>query len=291
MAELKHFKEFQSINDYDTYINGNPILPNVSFVGENQDVYYKNGEPTPPPHDYTQDYLTLTFLEDNGSISSYEDSVYFSTDGENWETSLENLSNGSIVYVKGDVKYFDGSSFSILEVSGRYNAEGNIMSIYDSENFSAITSFNSDERIAAVFAGTEIISAENVVFPATTLAPYCYFRMFLGCSSLVNAPELPATTLANFCYYEMFNGCTSLTTAPELPATTLTNGCYSDMFLGCSSLSSIRCLATDISATACTYSWVNGVSENGTFVKVSDVDWSGKTDYNGIPSGWQVVDV
>ena len=46
MSKLKHFKEFETYSDYKTYINGNPILPNVSFVS--QDVYYKDGEPTPP---------------------------------------------------------------------------------------------------------------------------------------------------------------------------------------------------------------------------------------------------
>ena len=45
--ELKYFKEFNTKSDYDTYINGDPILPNVSFVG--QDVYYKDGVPTPHP--------------------------------------------------------------------------------------------------------------------------------------------------------------------------------------------------------------------------------------------------
>ena len=34
--------------------------------------------------------------------------------------------------------------------------------------------------------------------------------MFQGCTSLTQAPELPATTLASYCYYSMFSGCTSL---------------------------------------------------------------------------------
>ena len=46
MSKLKHFKEFETYDEYETYINGKPMLPNVSFVGEN--VYYKDGVPTPP---------------------------------------------------------------------------------------------------------------------------------------------------------------------------------------------------------------------------------------------------
>ena len=34
--------------------------------------------------------------------------------------------------------------------------------------------------------------------------------MFLGCTSLTQAPALPATKLADYCYSYMFQGCTSL---------------------------------------------------------------------------------
>ena len=125
--------------------------------------------------------------------------------------------------------------------------------------------------------------------PATTLEPYCYQEMFKSCSSLTTAPELPATTLTEGCYYHMFESCSSLTTAPELPATTLVDGCYQYMFYNCASLNYIKCLATDISATDCTYSWVGNVASTGTFVKAASMnDWT--TGNNGIPSGWTVED-
>ena len=74
------------------------------------------------------------------------------------------------------------------------------------------------------------------LLPATTLASYCYYFMFSGCTRLTTAPELPATTLAEHCYLQMFNNCTSLTTTPRLPATTLKRGCYYGMFQRCKSL-------------------------------------------------------
>jgi hypothetical protein len=111
--------------------------------------------------------------------------------------------------------------------------------------------------------------------------------MFENCPSLVTAPVLPATELAEGCYMGMFKGCTSLTTVPELPATTLAEQCYCNMFYGCTSLNHITCLATDISATDCTYGWVDGVSSTGTFIKHPDMnDWT--TGESGIPSGWTV---
>jgi hypothetical protein len=87
----------------------------------------------------------------------------------------------------------------------------------------------------------------------------------------------------------MFYGCTSLTTAPELPATTLANGCYTQMFYGCSKLNYIKMLATDISASNCFESWVNGVSETGTFVKHKDMTTL-SSGTSGIPNGWDIID-
>jgi hypothetical protein len=86
----------------------------------------------------------------------------------------------------------------------------------------------------------------------------------------------------------MFRDCTSLTTAPELPATTLASECYREMFNRCTNLSSIKCLATDISASNCTLAWVNGVAASGTFTKAASMS-SWTEGVNGIPSGWNVV--
>ena len=133
---------------------------------------------------------------------------------------------------------------------------------------------------------TSLTTAPSVL-PATTLTNYCYAYMFRGCTSLETAPELPATKLATYCYNSMFYGCTSLITAPELPAKTLAGNCYRYMFYSCSSLNYIKCLATDISATNCTSSWLKGVASSGTFVKnASMTSWT--TGVNGIPTGWTV---
>jgi len=124
--------------------------------------------------------------------------------------------------------------------------------------------------------------------PATTLATSCYHTMFKGCTSLKTAPKLGARTMKQTCYFGMFQGCTSLTTAPELPATTLVQGCYQYMFYNCTKLNSIKCLATNISATKCTQDWVKSVAASGTFTKAASMtSWT--TGTGGIPSGWTVV--
>ena len=101
--------------------------------------------------------------------------------------------------------------------------------------------------------------------PAMTLATYCYNGMFSGCRNLTTAPALPAMTLATYCYLNMFSGCTGLTTAPALPATTLADYCYQDMFSGCSNLTILPALPATTLITGC----YNGMFRDCTKIKLS----------------------
>ena len=118
-----------------------------------------------------------------------------------------------------------------------------------------------DDRHRWILTGTDIKcigNIENLLNYATvesgahpTMADYCYYAMFKGCTALTKAPSLPATTLASYCYSYMFYGCTSFIQAPSLPATTLTNYCYSSMFYGCTSLIQAPALPATILADYC----------------------------------------
>lgn len=200
--------------------------------------------------------------------------------------TLINVSTGDIVKFKGDNTKYSRNSFGGSAV---FSAEGNIMSLIDSEGFATATTLDSELAFNNIFGSCKgLTSAENLILPATILSYECYSFMFANCTSLTTPPKLPATTLTTNCYSNMFVGCTSLTTAPELPATTLASSCYAEMFDGCTSLNYIKCLATDISASDCTYFWVYGVSSTGTFVKASSMNnWA--TGDSGIPSGWTVT--
>ena len=127
--------------------------------------------------------------------------------------------------------------------------------------------------------------------PATTLADYCYFRMFSGCTSLTKAPELPATELAYYCYYYMFNGCESLTTAPELKATTLAEFCYQCMFAFCTKLQSVTMLATNVSASYCLDDWLyeagTGASER-TLKVASQGVYNTIVNKSYLPAYWKI---
>ena len=311
---MDHINLFQTNVEFLSAYTNDYVEPWVSFTMENSGMSFNKSV---QPHDYSQDYLTFEVIS-GGTISSLVDGVLLSKDnGENWDTEITGLTSGDKVIAKGNVHQFGGNSEASFDFGDtRINVCGNIMSIYDSQNFRTITALNYVDSFEYLFLfGIQIISAENLVLPATTLSRSCYCAMFQGCTSLTTAPvlpaatlaekcytgmfsdcssltsaqELPATTLASECYSSMFYGCTSLTTAPELPATTLTNYCYRDMFNGCRSLNYIKCLATDISANDCTANWINGVAATGTFVKNPNMS-SWTTGTGGIPTNWTVED-
>ena len=119
----------------------------------------------------------------------------------------------------------------------------------------------------------------------------CYANMFNKCVSLrdVSNIELSADEIGTEACLQMFYYCESLMKAPVLKIKTLSDSCYKNMFKSCRRLNYIKCLATDISATDCTYDWLNGVSATGTFVKPANMSgWT--TGTSGIPAGWTVVD-
>lgn len=280
--------EYLSSADLDTY---------VFYVIETDRIVYSGNEPHTP---YDEQYLTFVAMENNMSVglSDANDNVYqYSIDnGATWS----NLANGESTSAvnTGEKILFKASSLRVdwnkgigkLIPSAASSVEGNIMSLLYGDNFVGQTVISNARQFYKLFENvTSLVSAENLVLPATTLTSYCYYAMFYGCSGLTSAPSiLPATTLASYCYFYMFNRC-NLTAAPELPATTLVDSCYTYMFEMNANLNYIKCLANDISASYCTFSWTKGVSATGTFVKSTSMnDWT--TGNNGIPNGWTVND-
>ena len=59
--------------------------------------------------------------------------------------------------------------------------------------------------------------------------------MFRGCTNLTTAPNLSATTLANYCYYGMFYGCTSLNYIKMLAININYTSCLSNWVKGVAS--------------------------------------------------------
>lgn len=263
---------------------------------------------------YQLQYLTFTALE-IGSFSlevpagitatEIPGGVSYSVDGgTTWVTTQITseaqtittpiIARGANVMWKAIANRFGTSSSNHCRftATGYFEASGNILSLEYGDDFANQTSLkNYTYSFYGLFRlNTKLVSAENIVFPATTLRQSCYQAIFSFCTSMIKGPNrLPATTLVNSCYRSMFYGCTSLITIPELHATKLVTNCYYTMFTDCAQIKNITCLATNISASGCTTNWVDGVGANGTFTKAANMS-SWTTGVNGIPSGWTVND-
>ena len=312
-AKCKYYKQKKQVS-YDNGVTWADVIPYEYQQGdlyemESQDCGYvppvteyrwvKTNDTTcveSSEGEYENQYLTFIALSSQASYSIFsretDDKIYYSIDsGSTWTELVSNtwtpmIASGSKIMWKGNISSGPIGKFA---VNAEYiTIEGNIMSLLYGDDFRGKTSLKGINRIFNyLFANHEFVGARNLVLPATTLTDKCYNGMFRGCDKLGSTPQLPATTLADYCYCEMFYGCTSLKKAPELSALNLEESCYSGMFQGCTRLNYIKCLATNISATNCTNSWVSGVSSTGTFVTPSSTNWT--SGANGIPEGWTRV--
>lgn len=257
--------EFRSSHDY--------IEPHVSCLINGENVKYnKSLEQLKVPFtiEATQDGTEIYFRQSSYAVDDGLDAlkVEVSTDnGETWTevtaaaaeddvpgATLASLNAGDKVLVRGNNEAYgylspEESADDIISNCNFYAEHpcyvyGNIMSLVGGDNFAEIR--NVKEYAFAYFFGdydgeldyswVMLKEGEELLLPATTLAAYCYYEMFVGCASLTTAPALSAMALAGGCYSGMFEACTSLISAPALPATTLAEGCYSYMFSNCTSL-------------------------------------------------------
>lgn len=256
---------------------------------------------TPSPS-YSGQYFTFEALEDGtfSFISFSNDNISYSIDsGNTWNTLASNTNSptvtaGNKIMWKSTLASVSSSGIGRFTSTGRFNVEGNTMSLLYEDNFENQISLSGKTKVFEYLFSTctGITSAENLVLPSTTLTTDCYHGMFWDCTNLTTAPVLSATTLGSRCYGRMFMGCTSLTTAPDLPAITLVSDCYEYMFYGCTSLNYIKCLATNVSgasATEHTENWLYNVSSTGTFVKnasIPKLNWP--SGASGRPIDWTV---
>ena len=249
----------------------------------------------------------------NGTIECSRDGIIWSTWTGYERTSLMDSYGIYRLYFRGKNNTIIGDLWSIRPTTSntsiKVSCHGDIRNLL---NYTNVNNTTMDEYcFKQMFEGSPLTTAPEL--PATTLASYCYYKMFYNCNylttapelpattlanhcynamfescyGLTTAPELPATTLANYCYYEMFAHCTSLTTAPVLPATTLKSGCYSFMFSNCTILNYIKAMFTTKPSTTYTENWLKDVAETGTFVKNSAATWN-VTGISGVPTNWTI---
>ena len=175
------------------------------------------------PVDYSTQYLTFKVIKGGNitikaSKANVAKTIQYSTDNGSTWTSLTTsttaqelggtLNVGDKVLVKGtNTTYGTNSYYNTFGGTAKVNVYGNIMSLISGDSFKNNKTLTDSYTFKRLFYGyTNLLSADNLILPATTLASNCYNGMFYDCTSLVNAPELPATTLAGNCYAYMFSG-------------------------------------------------------------------------------------
>ena len=297
-----------------------------------------------PNNDESGISLTIEYKVNNGEWTSLTSQLPVppeSTEGEENEFTPEDVVNAfpsKISVNAGDIVQFRGNNAAYSILSGEsgnediycmnmffsnawFNVKGNIMSLVDKVNFKTLTTLASSYTFSYLFSGCyNMVSAEDLILPATTLTEWCYYNMFYnflydmgmeaemklssapalpattladscyqymfgGCTSLTSAPELPATTLASECYSGMFQECTSLTTAPALPATTLTEDCYSNMFADCTSLTTAPELPATTLAQNCYNSMFAGCTSLTSAPAILPATTLSESCYNSMFSG------
>jgi len=319
---MKYIKKFNTANDYNHFMFNYKNTPNVSLVTElsgSDRLSFK-----PQSHDYSKDYLTIVAIEDLTVFLTYHgmkrggNNVSYSiNNGNTWQEMKNTVSlnaGDKIMFKHSGVHneastgtfFFSDMYNSYDPIPGKFNVEGNVMSLIYGDNFIGQTSFPEGQDWEYIFyslfsSESNLISAANLILPALILPDACYFGMFTSCTSLTTAPELPATTLSHGCYNNMFTACPSLTNIFELPAKILEENCYAYMFGDCSSLTYIKCLAKyfkdeagnivslDNVGNNATRSWLDGANVSGVFIKDKNIN-SWPTGDDGIPSGWTVQD-
>ena len=268
VQNCKYYKEKKQVS-YDngiTYIDVVPAEYRKGGLIEAESYDCGGGNPS----GYSGNYLTFVAIDSGtfrfkGSSSSTvnNSSIEYSLDnGSTWFTLNRNVNSptvqaGSRIMWKGTnltpVEYNNGTvGIGYFKSTGKYNVQGNIMSLYYGDYFEDKTSLSGKKNaFYGLFQENYVVNANNLILPATTLDDSCYQSMFSGCDLLVTAPSLPATTMTEDCYNGMFWGCSGLTAAPELSATTLEKHCYSYMFAGCTSLTTAPELPATTLALGC----------------------------------------
>ena len=270
----RKLKKFENQSDYESQKNSVMGTPYVVLLEDTQEIIIED------KIDYASQPFTLVALEDGTmdiAMPSGATFMNYSVNDGAWIDNTEDIAlevkandkvklKGNAIGVRGYYKIFD--------LSMPFNAEGNIMSLLYGDDFKDKTTIEGERCFENCFGSTNIVSAKNLILLATTLTKECYYYMFEGCTSLVEAPELLATTLAEGCYSNMFRDCTSLVEAPQLPATTLASSCYFSMFQGCTSLVKAPQLPATTLASSCYSSMFKGTN---VLPDCSNIDFSSES--------------
>ena len=173
-----YLKLFENHAQYDTFIGGGGdtpfVKPNVSYCVQENEVHYN-----PLPHDYSKDYLTFVALENttftftpaNNNVISYS-----IDNGDNWSVgnSVELTKDNKVLW-RGEMTPTSDNGVGTFSSTGRFEAQGNIMSLLFGADFQGKTDLTGKNyAFYGLFSSnSKLVNAQNISLPATTLAEVC----------------------------------------------------------------------------------------------------------------------
>ena len=197
--------------------------------------------------------------------------IEYSLDGENWQSfsTFVKLEDGEKMYLRGTSFHEAGNTGYVqLNISGDFNASGNIMSMVDYTNMTTLTSIG-EREFRNLFDGSNIVSAENMNFGnVETVDSYSIMNMFRNSTKLTKGPD--------FSTIKTLNG----------------SSAFSTVFKGCSNLETVYVPKVESWDSGKFDNWLQDAGTNVTGTKTAYVP-TGVTipeSNSGVPSGWTRTD-
>ena len=306
---MKYLKVFETETLQNEFRGGeNYIEPHISCLEDGSKVKYNI---------YTKEeriYLSQPFtIESLGTgaitwnLTDGKTVKYSKNDGEwtSWDgtTAINVVAGDEVAFVGNNSSYFAGNTSPAVVCSANFNVKGNIMSLISETDFWQERTLTEQFTFGNFFRLQPVISAENLLLPATTLTKTCYGLMFLGTPLVLPPKVLPAPVLSEMCYIQMFRTCQNLQKCPtilattmaknscnmmfaycdsliktcEFPATTLAEGCYDNMFANCINLKKVCELPATTLATKCYSSMFINCQKLKTPPKIMAIDLTDAT--------------
>lgn len=252
----------------------------------------------------TVNYLKFTTVDDNGSKYKFSrPGLEYSIDGGAWtklaaHTYTPNVPKNSNIRFRGYLTP-NGEGTGIFSSSGKFNAEGELMTLLYCEYYVGQTGKFADHMFKNMFSRTKIVNAYNLVIPYNSGSyKYSCYSMFSHCSELEVAPkELKGNTYVNdHSFYLMFANCPKLTKTPIIWYTFPEYDAMGGMFFNDTLLSEVYILQTENGNhidNLRSSNWLKGIASTGTFYANQNLTWlyTIERSEHTIPEGWTIVKV
>lgn len=239
---------------------------------------------------------TITWIM--GGTGATASTIQYSLNNGDWASITSTTAGTSFSISAGDIVRFKGnglnnaslsvSKSSNLRSTGKVIAYGNPYSLL-STNYANVSSVGAYALSYLFSKNTGLISAEDLVLPATSIEAGAYAGMFYSCSNLVTGPKVIPSNYSYGGFNSMFRYCSNLMSSPDFTSTgNVENICLTGCFQDCGKLRRIKILATGLANNPGMH-FTDGVASSGTFIKHPNMtSWPSGT--SGIPTGWTVED-